>query len=1414
MRDKIKSYISNGLLPEGEQTYSLIESGKVKIDDMASDWASFNRPEVKSAFKDNSKEASATKVDTEVAAPESDGNDDAALNNLVNAGKLPPDKEVLSMIKSGEVSTYGVTAAWDTYSKKNEKIIGDDKGVINEPEKLKSDLDGQVETMFQPVSIPEVDTGSAVAAGLKDSAKDLIHIWEQAGMGLTFDIFEAPKLAQRIFEEEPSSMAYSMGKVAQIAGYFYSGAKAASLLRKVPGVGRLFKSLATGSQAADKTIKAAKFAGETVKFGTRVAKHGKAVAALAGEGALLGSVVGTSSGVLHGEDWDDALAEGVTTGALWAAGSVALYPIVAAVGGIFGIRETNKLRKAFKHMSEDEIFAKIKTMGIDDLISTFEAVPKKARNAEFNSARKALLKIKAANPEMGVVPNIDLAKNPDISKVAVNQFAKESVDALYSNKGAPLKYLLNESTTVKTMFNNGDNLNLLASTNNMVRESVKHSGDVASLPFTMDAKSAAKVVAGKAVRALEKKKIKGVDRGLFTDFFMDPTKQTLAPLKQAVGDPKALRSAIGVSPKSLMSGTKKVYDVRIGAKEAERIANDYLETYLKTVSTDGAISFADISKLKTSNGIMRSATVMNRNFARNMIEGSAKLVDEENVVGVNNNLRAGVRSRIQARSALADSADDIIKINEIKKFLANIPDDIDDAVVAGAKKDLKNAHSRLAGKNRRIREFEADVAGYGAEDIKEIDNLVSKIHAPTEKELGNLAGSQYMKRFGYKESPYYVKEGTELADTLSMMLAGGKDVGYTSKEPWIKNATKVIGPKYFASLQRKFRTQFGYNSSFEVLFRDIKTQYSTIKDSKAIYIKGLEGTGIARGTKSSKAAFGLAKGNITTSSEEFLSLHPIAQEKAVKAAAYVRQSYDELFGAINGVRKDVDMPLRSYRENYVTNVPKRKGFISAVKESLTSSKKEIVEEGTKVYTPGVRVKADPRKPFTVHDKPQTGKGDHYEDIVEAFEGYLDDALEQIHLTKIGAQIDAARGFAPEGVAEILNHVKNNIFKTAKNPFNNNTEGVVNKGFEVLMKKRAEGLILGSLNVVFQQATSAAMSLMVSPKNAILATTKMFSKEYDELFKLSNNGRLASPSEGVDIDKSLISASLREGESIMHVPKAAYNYYKKFLSYGFRKFDMGARKHAWTTACETFKEKGGMDLARANGRDPQKAMVSYADDWADMIHGSFSQIDKPEALNSTLGRAFLQFQSFSMNLATTMSYDLPRMAYKEGAYRVSKGLLEFGASASIINEVCAEAGIPKPFDLFMFMPFLSTYRFGNAGLAQATYDFIKDAASTDTKNKGATWRNAISAGASVAFPGSRQVYKGSQAFGRVTTKRGKLSFDTKAARKLNKPMAMAFGSYPQYEKKLQKDIDRRPSKQGLFQKTEKKAQRYIKKGLFK
>jgi len=1366
----------------------------------------------------------------------------SVLTQMVNDGELPPSEKVLNAIRQKKVTAAEAKSQWLKFKKGEKEVIGNIQGEVNKPEDVKSIVKADLEAFDksqkngrpepkkpqQQAQLPagasaaeaEADERPMMSIGYDKILEDQWYMYKRYVSGLTMGVYGGPE------EEAPSDLASWGGTVADLTGNIVGfslggmaikgGLAARGILSKgVPFVGKGIKSLQKGSQAAAATIKYAKVIGEPVKMGTRVAKHGKAAAALAAEGATLFGAIGVAKAKVKGEDWSDAFAQGVVEGGQMAVLSTVLYPAVAGAGALFGMREVNKLKKVYGHLNSDEITSRIKNMGVDELVSLYEKVPTAARSEEYNVALTALKKIKAIRPEGGPLLNAELARTPEIAMQAIKQESESTAKRLISSDGAPLRFMYDSSEALRTMMNSGDYVSSLAMVKPMMMDAVKQAdtvGDLATLAFKMNAKQSHEVVAERAVRNLEGKGIKGVDRGLFTDFFSDPSKQNLASLKEAVPNAAKLRQAMGVSPKSYMNGSRGVQDIRIDSKKAAEIADDYLETFFKTIETDGAITFGDIGKINEANGILKSATVMNKQFSLNMLQGSSRHIDKELFLRVKPELRQGVNDRIQLRSLALDSADDLNTIKSIKSEIANVADDAPPELAKQMKTMLKNKQASFNGKMRRMRELDTDVSGFNKEDTKAIDELVSNVFAPTKNELGLSAKqtNEYMKRFGYADNALYIKNGTDLADMMSMMVAGGKDVGFSQNEPWMKEMTKEIGTRYFAGIQRKLRTHFGYNNPLEVMFNGMKGEEMKMKATKKLMMDNLAKTGVARNSKASEVAMNLVEGNISRSSDDFLALSPKVQKQAIDASEYLKPQLKNFFGYVNDARVSVGLKPFSFRENYMHHVRKGQTLKEAFKERVLSSKGEVFETGSKVGKIGPQIKGHVKEVPSKLGHHQTGKEGYVVDAVESFDQYLDAALEVIHFSRPVRELEAVAAMAPAGIQKILNHVKETVFAKANNPFDQATETLVKRGLEFGMRKRAEGLILGNVNVLQQQLSSGALSMVASPRDAITATAKMFSKEYDELWKLSRNRQLAAPLEFVNFEKNL----MKSGDGAMQSVKAGYNYMKHFMSYGFKKFDGVARKHMFTTACENWKRSGGREIALANKADPVASMMSYADDWVDIAHGSFGKLDKPEILKSAMGRAMMQFQSFTNNLATTMMYDMPRMAYKDGAYKVSKNLLEAGAAMSIINEVCAETGIPRPFSLDMFIPFVSNYRYANSGIGQAMYDYARETATGDGRRKGAATRGLVSAGASVLFPGSKQVYKGSQAFGRITSKKGRVTFDTKGARKYNKPMAMLFGSYPQYEKEKERKIAKKFSKGSPFQKAEKRAKRYVKRKLFK
>jgi hypothetical protein len=939
------------------------------------------------------------------------------LDQMVSDGELPPSQKVLAAIRENKITAEDAKAKWTAFKKGQDQIVGNEQGEINKPidqkDVFKDDLNYFAKNENKP-SDPPPEQKLAMPGqppepekpfktiGLTGAIEELGYIAKKYLSGLSMGLYEPE-------QDSPSTMASIAGTIANITGFAGPAMLGGIALRSVPVIGGAIKSLETGSKAAGAAMQASKLAGEGVKASVFAAKHGKALGALAAEAAPLGFAVGATKAKIQGQDWDDAFAAGVVDSAVWTGGAALFYPLVAGVVSLAGLRETRKLGKVYKHLSEDEIATRFKGMKVDDMLDLLEKVPEGERSEQMNKALIALKKVKVTDPEGGVLSATEFAKTPEISSSVLEAKSKEMVDSIYGD--GPLKFMMENNPTLKSMYANKRYVDILSSTDGFLHEQVKNRnsiGDLAALPFLSDADTLASTAAKSAMRRAQRKGIAGVDEDMFTEFFKDPSKANLDPLKQAIPASKDLRQVMGVAPRTFAQGKKGLTDIRVTSEDAAKIVNDHLETYYRAVATDGAISFGDIGKLAASNEIMRTATVMNKNFSRRMVEAHARKLDTNNMVFVKPELKQGVDAKILINATVQDASHDVRLLKSAKEALksakteaaALIEDvgkeegaDMAKEIVSTAQKNMKNVSARLASKNKKIRQLESELLGYEPETLAEIDKLVGEIYAPNKALMGmqTKETTAFLQRFGYQDNPLYVRNGSELAEQLSMMQAAGKDIGFGKvvegqfkNERWLESLTKPINVTYFAPIVRKIRTHLGYNSPLEVMFNRIKENDVRVKQGYEYYMNELGSTGLAKGTQADKVARRLGKAEITTSSEEFLALTPKNQQQVLDAVGKARVMLDELHMVANAERSRMGQKLIAYKDNYIPDIHRKEGFFKAVGERLSTTSEDVSSEIGRVGRKGGLNRPDRPDVRQVHMMHQGGKGDYYDGLIEAY----------------------------------------------------------------------------------------------------------------------------------------------------------------------------------------------------------------------------------------------------------------------------------------------------------------------------------------------------------------------------------------------------------------------------------------------
>jgi len=118
-----------------------------------------------------------------------------------------------------------------------------------------------------------------------------------------------------------------------------------------------------------------------------------------------------------------------------------------------------------------------------------------------------------------------------------------------------------------------------------------------------------------------------------------------------------------------------------------------------------------------------------------------------------------------------------------------------------------------------------------------------------------------------------------------------------------------------------------------------------------------------------------------------------------------------------------------------------------------------------------------------------------------------------------------------------------------------------------------------------------------------------------------------------------------------------------------------------------------------------------------------------------------------NFAATIMNDLPKIARTEGGARAVSMVTKSIAGMAIANETARSIGIPAPFDIDTFIPFMGSYRFGPPGELSIPYqlgEYLTGKATGDKAMAKKGGKGLMRTGTSMLFPGASQASKAGEA----------------------------------------------------------------------
>lgn len=750
---------------------------------------------------------------------------------------------------------------------------------------------------------------------------------------------------------------------------------------------------------------------------------------------------------------------------------------------------------------------------------------------------------------------------------------------------------------------------------------------------------------------------------------------------------------------------------RLSNTEADEIAGDITQNWLNQMA--GAVDGSNqrpflrqnIGAVKDADDVINTVVTLNRDFHRNAIAGYANTRAVEEGLGkidVEKIDVDSVRNAWVIRNAEEQQRLNVLKAQDISKQIKMLEADFKTKQTPDLKVKIQEASKRRTELQRAISDVKQVVeqakADIFAANPDKADPLsvafaeADKIYITPARAFADRVKNgekiPYMQRFkdasaqvvdkpkpmetsavdATKEAIKAAGEAERTAGQLSSLKKGfdRNNLSYIQRGSMVADAFTAMGisgldmPKMNLlnsgmSMEKMARTALGENNPIQVAFLEpAKSADAAIKRDRDTIISQFKQLGLKAGTEESKVIFQiLENGGPTRSMLDKYS--PAAIEEMTKKSNWFKGQFNTLISRVNQELKKNGLKEVPFRKNYA---PHHVQNAQSLWDSLVNG--EI--ESAKAIADSFDVKAiDQNRTFFGFEKRRSGKTDYTNDIVEAFEAYLNPALRRIHMTGIIRDVDFAKHWGSENVQTFLQRFKveallggefdpnSKGMSTVKTLVNERLEPEQVKFFQKATDMVAKSALLLNVGNWGQNAISSLSNFMISGGSGLRGYIKMGTKPLREAMNKSS--------------------FLKTRETYMDIDGDSITSFTKFAKKAGNIFDVFSVKHAWATA---------YDYGAAEGLTGEN-LIKFSDGYASKMQAGSTTIDRPMVMNKVTSKAYTQFMTYVLNLWTTMAADLPALARDDSAIKAASQIVKFGAAASVANEVSVAAGIREPFD---------------------------------------------------------------------------------------------------------------------------------------
>jgi hypothetical protein len=376
-------------------------------------------------------------------------------------------------------------------------------------------------------------------------------------------------------------------------------------------------------------------------------------------------------------------------------------------------------------------------------------------------------------------------------------------------------------------------------------------------------------------------------------------------------------------------------------------------------------------------------------------------------------------------------------------------------------------------------------------------------------------------------------------------------------------------------------------------------------------------------------------------------LFDAAEGKPVKVSPDEREFLNFLASNYNGLirRMNVELikvgqkPIKT-RQNYITHL---------------TEMADNIDRG--ISLDGVRSTRPKTIPFRFA-KARKGAGNVIKDPLQAFNDYLDPALKKIHLTGVGADVEARAVFAPPNIRDATLDMVNHVVLGQKRPIDQLIADTIPK----VWRDRAAS----TNNAVIESIIGQSLRVGIQQLSQLIPTAVQTGPSYAVRGLI--NARKNPPKEIMDLSTFLPTRTIKKEYSslanITDIGKKRSLLTKDIVD----EADRFVARQTWYSGFLHGKEK--MKLS-------DQGAAIWADSLATMLHARYQDLYRPRLFQSGFAKKVIPFQTFLTNQINFITSD-PKILAQLNNTSTGREIIKVIGGMLATNQTMHMVGLPTPF----------------------------------------------------------------------------------------------------------------------------------------